>query len=134
MDSRPVPPLHPTIRPSPLNGEAAPGHLEERREERRLEHRRRVETKARISWIPPELLTVASAVPRSSSAVTRDISLTGVSFLAEHPIDIGSVCEIELNGLDGTVVKHRAEVVRCITMGEGFEVAVALRGRMNPGV
>lgn len=98
--------------------------------ERRAEPRRRVQTEARISWIPPELLTVETAVPRSSSAITRDISLTGVSFFAEDPIDLGSICNIELKGLDGTLIRHRAEVMRCTALEAGFEVAVAFRGRI----
>ena len=97
---------------------------------RRAEARKRISTQARISWIPPELATVETAGPRSSTAVTRDISLTGVSFIAEDAIEIGSICQLELTGLDGSLLKHRAEVIRCQPTAEHFEVAVMLRGRL----
>ena len=119
-----------TPNPSTLVPAKEPADKEGVSANRRAESRKRVSTPARISWIPPELATVDTAVPRSSTAVTRDVSLTGVSFIAEDAIETGSSCQIELTGLDGSVIKHRAEVIRCQPAGEQFEVAVVLRGRL----
>jgi hypothetical protein len=90
--------------------------------ERRRENRRMAQGKAS--------LTVLDGWGTGSTCEiqTRDLSLSGISFLVKEPLHIGQSCRIDIQNGNGSTQSHLCEVVRSRLLSNGrYEVAVQLR-------
>jgi hypothetical protein len=93
--------------------------------ERRREHRRLIQTKA--------TLTVVDGPSADSvhEILTRDLSLSGLSFLLKAPLSVGQNCRIEMP-VNGGMTSHLCEVVRTRPLSNGkFEMGVQFRKKIS---
>lgn len=90
--------------------------------ERRTSHRGPVQTKARLVVLGP------LGEGASYDILTRDGSLSEITFLLRERLSVGQQCRIEIPDGPGKVRKYLSEVVRSrpITGGR-FEMAVQFR-------
>jgi len=90
--------------------------------ERRRENRK--------SMHSPAVLTVLDG-PNSGSRhdiLTRDLSMSGVSFLLRESLSIGQTCRIEMSANGAGGQSHQCEVIRSRALSNGkFEMAVKFR-------
>src|SRR5438309_1724563 len=91
--------------------------------DRRGENRRPVQTKATLVVLDGPLAETSYEV------VTRDLSLSGLSFLLREALTIGQICRIDLQ-TPGGVTSHLCEVIRAREVSLGrHEIAVQFRGK-----
>jgi hypothetical protein len=89
--------------------------------DRRREHRRPVQTRATVTLLDEADTNTPYDV------LTRDLSLSGISFLLRTPLVPGQRCRIDLQTPSG-ITSHLCEVVRSRPVSNGrYEMAVQFR-------
>ncbi len=90
--------------------------------DRRSTLRGPAQTKAKITLID------GARAGTSHDIMTRDASLSGISFLLRESLAVGQQCQIEFDGPSKQAKKYLAEVVRSRAISAGrFEMAVQFR-------
>lgn len=85
-----------------------------------------VQTKARLT-----LLDAAGESGASHEVLTRDASLSGISFLLRENLTVGQACRLEFDANGHPARKYLAEVVRSRPISGGrFEMAVQFRKQL----
>jgi len=88
--------------------------------------RRLAQTKAILTVLDGPLSNTTHEI------LTRDLSLSGVSFLLRQPLAVGQNCRLEIPGSgpgNGSRESHLCEVVRSRPLSNGkYEMAVKFRG------
>ncbi|HZZ42589.1 MAG TPA: PilZ domain-containing protein [Tepidisphaeraceae bacterium] len=92
--------------------------------DRRKDHRRPVLTKAIVKILD------GLHAGRVFEVLTRDLSMSGLSFLLREPLGIGHNVLVEMAGAGGRgQITHQCEIVRSRPVSNGrFEMALQFRG------
>jgi hypothetical protein len=113
--------LLPAATAPPVVAGAAPALAGAANRERRRDNRRSLQGKARLTVLDGP---GAQAV---YDILTRDLSLSGVSFLLRDALAVGLSCQLEMPSPGGA--RHLCEVVRSRALSNGrFEMSVQFRG------
>jgi hypothetical protein len=92
--------------------------------DRRGENRRAVQSKGMVTVLDGPLAGTAHEV------LTRDLSLSGISFLLRDPLAVGQNARIELQS-PGGMVAYQCEVVRVREVSNGrYEIGVQFRTKV----
>jgi hypothetical protein len=104
------------VRAVSLNG-ATPDH------DRRRDLRRPIQHKVKLT-----VLDGLAASGQSYDVLTRDQSLSGMSFLLKDELKVGTTCRLDLDGQGRPTKSYLAEVVRSRPISNGrYEMAVQIR-------
>jgi hypothetical protein len=113
-----IPPIIPTA--PVVTAPATPIMLDR---DRRGENRRAVQSKGTITVLDGPLAGTTHEV------LTRDLSLSGISFLLRDPLAVGQNAKIDLQS-PGGLVSYYCEVVRVREVSNGrFEIGVQFRAK-----
>jgi c-di-GMP-binding flagellar brake protein YcgR len=114
-------PIAPVIPTAPVFAAPATPIMLDR--DRRGENRRAVQSKGTITVLDGPLAGTAHEV------LTRDLSLSGISFLLRDPLAVGQNAKIDLQS-PGGLVSYHCEVVRVREVSNGrYEIGVQFRAK-----